>query len=125
MQVDYLIKAFKDSGENVLGSFKLLKVNEELRELYYAKLEKHISEKQRLIMQVNKKKSKNRVKKVVPNLSNKPEIDEVYQFINKAKAVPKNYEQVYVEEIVPQLTSGLKQVDKTVGNETAKMKEKV
>ncbi len=38
MQVDYLIKAFKGSGESVLGSFKLLKVNEELRELYYGKL---------------------------------------------------------------------------------------
>lgn len=125
MQVDYLIKAFKGSGESVLGSFKLLKVNEELRELYYGKLQRYISEKERLIMQVNRKKSKNRVKEVVPSLSSRAEIEEVYEFINKVKTVPKNYEQVYVEEIVPQLTSGLKKVDRTVGSETAKMRENV
>ncbi len=38
MEVDYLLKAFQKSSESVLMSFNGLRVNEELKEQYSAKL---------------------------------------------------------------------------------------
>ena len=50
MEVDFLIKAFRSSSEEILDSFNGLKVNEEFRDFYGEKLEKYIGEKEKIVL---------------------------------------------------------------------------
>lgn len=124
MEVDYLLKAFQKSSESVLMSFNGLRVNEELKEQYSAKLQKYMSEKERMILEINKKKSKNKAKITVPDLPSKPELNELAEFIAIAKKAPRSFQQVYVQELAPQLSVGMKNIERGVDKEEKKLRQK-
>lgn len=63
-----------------------------------------------MILAINKKKSSNRVKGIVPSLKEQPQLQEINIFLKKVKKTPKNLEQVYVDEVVPPIVSGFKKV---------------
>lgn len=48
-----------------------------------------MSEKERMILEINKKKSKNKAKITVPDLPSKPELNELAEFIAIAKKAPR------------------------------------
>jgi hypothetical protein len=87
----------------------MLRVNEEMKEIYMEKLDRYIVDKETMVLEINKKKSKNKIKAVVPGLSNTLEVKAVTEFIDNARKVPKNYEQVTSEELRLTLSSGFRQ----------------
>ena len=62
-----------------------------------------------MILAINKKKSTNQVKEVIP--AAKPEIVKIDKFIKEAKESPKYLEQVYANEMVPFIANVIKDVE--------------
>lgn len=61
-----------------------------------------------MILAINKKKSINQVKEVIP--TTKPEIVKIDKFIKEAKESPKYFEQIYANEMVPLIAKVIKDV---------------
>lgn len=122
--MDYLLAAFRDSSQQVIASFSALSASPSLHQQYQAKLEQYVSDKEQMILAVNKKKSANHARQAVPALSPHPAPSEITHFIRKARSPPPALEQVYLQQIVAPLAAGFRVVEK-VKEEQRKENEKI